>query len=272
MPEVVYKKTKDSWGTKAIIDGREFIFEPLTTSKKVLRKLTKNIFDEDTDKKPVNVFDLFSKETQEVWAMAKKISGNRKSNKFLGADIFFAISSHPGLTEIFDRLEFSIPAGKTITLNYLKLAGEPKFEDLSKLPFLALEESMKLHAHNIHPIVLMYALMHVTKEDDIVQAIFANLDLTPQKMEMLACWMLDLNYQFPEGSEEQSFLECCQKLKIIEEHNKCMFTYPAVKLALSKNLGKAENTKILVKAALEGKRLGKNIIKEELVKKVQSFS
>src|SRR5205085_9291503 len=97
--------------------------------------------------------------------------------------------------------------------------------------------------------------------------IFTNLGLSPAKIEMLASWMLNLNYEFPKFSKAQNFLECCQKLKVLEGHNGCMFTFPAAELAVSHSKNNQEAIKILVRASLAAKLNKNKIIGAAQIKK-----
>src|SRR5205085_11418357 len=129
------------WGTKAVLGGTEFVFDAKPVSKKIWGVLPKDIFAENKkNKKPINVFGLFSKESQEIWLAAKLLANKRKPTKeLLGIDIFSAILNRKDLAEIFQRLELGVEDAKVIIKNYSRLLVKQKKESLGALPFLALE-------------------------------------------------------------------------------------------------------------------------------------
>ena len=121
--------------------------------------------------------------------------------------------------------------------------------------------------------MLLGALLNTLPEENILQAIFSNIGLTIEKLELFAVWSLGLNHEFPKNSRQAKLLFCCQQAAALERHFGYFFELPAIEAAVSlsanqtiKDLEHKKALQFLVKAAAVAKNRGTKIISENFVK------
>jgi len=281
--DIVYKTTRSGWGLTGFFEGYRLVFSARFEPKRMRGEKFRQIFPIFRKKRQlqnpnsmvsnVDVYDLFSVGGKRAWTNSYQWAKKHR-HEVRAEDIFLALLEEPQVENIFKRLKVSTLTAVTFLSNYVKLQaqnGQSTEQEIKMLPFASLAAAIKLHSHEITPAFLVMGLMETLPADHIVQAIFANIGLTRQKLEVLTVWMMSLDYDFPKNSEGTKILYCLNQAKMLEEHFGYFFEFPAVELAAHLSAGYMKDLRhlkamhYLVKAGLLAKKAGTKIISEDLV-------
>ena len=266
-----YKKTAKGWSLAASLENQNFIFSgsfnPERIKKQKWKKLLPFFFkgqEKPASTGAVDVYSLFNEPLKKVWDQSFYYSLKYK-RKICFEDIFLSLLDSPEIGSLFTRLGPNTLDIKTLVKSFLLLSPPRQNTELIlKLPFIALEESIKLHLPNISPTLLLYSLISILPNEHFIQDIILNLEISLDDLEVLIVWLKNSEYEFGSEPHKTLLLAACRKIEIIEKHNKCLFRYQTIKKSLQNNqniLLKA--TANLVKAALRAKQEKSNIIKEK---------
>lgn len=278
--ELKYQKTDSGWGLTAFFEGYRLIFTGLFERKGLGRARLKKLFPflrsgrkkkKNSIIKDLDLFSLFSTSARHAWNHANVSARKRKS--LVGAeDVFLALLKEASVQNLLHRLKVSTHEAESFLNNYLTLAPSSSVETVKKIPFEAFNLAVKLGNHKIGSLMLLGALLNTMPEENILQAIFANIGLTEEKLELFAVWLLKLNYEFPKNSPSGKLLYCLRQSEALEEHFGYFFELPAIEAAVYLSQGQTfkdiEHKKalqLLVKAGLLGQTQKNKIISENLV-------
>lgn len=262
--ELKYQKTQTGWGLTAFYEGYRLVFTGLFEKGGMGRERLKKLFPflspgQKKNKsiiKNLDLFSLFSKSARHAWQQASVSARKRKS--LVGAeDIFLALLKEASVQNLLHRLKVSTHEAESFLNNYLTLAPISSVEAVKKIPFEAFNLALKLRNHKIGSLMLLGALLNSMPEENILQAIFTNIGLTEEKLELFAVWLLKLNYEFPQNSPSGKLLYCLRQAEGLEEHFGYFFELPAIEAAVSlsqgqtfKDLEHKKALQLLVKAGL----------------------
>lgn len=282
--EIKLKSTKTGWGVTGFFEGYKLVFSGIFEPEHMRGEKFRQIFPIFRHRRPahnpntivssVDVYSLYSFGAKRTWVnsfgWAKKHRHTVKAE-----DIFLALLEEPQVEDIFKRLKVSTTTAVTFLSNYVKLraANGNSEEEIKILPFASLSAAIKLHSHEITPAFLLLGLMEVLPAEHIVQAIFANIGLTREKLEVLTVWLMSLDYEFPKSSEGAKMLYCLNQAKGLEEHFGYFFEFPAIEKAARLSSGYYKDMRhlkafqYLVKAGLLAKTSGSKNISENLVQR-----
>jgi hypothetical protein len=273
-----YQKTAGGWGVEGFYEGYRLVFYggpilPAAKGHAVLPLFKKTVPAPKSATGSVNIYSLFSKNARQAWELAYKLCKKRKGQEVGLEDVFLALLKSPSVKNLFSRTKVSTEAAETLLANYLKLTPATSGTVVQKIPFEAFVQALKIHNHKIGSLMLLAAVFRLAPENNILRAIFANVGLNLNKLEILSAWILDLDYDFPEGSNEAKLLFCCRQAQSLEQHLGYFFEFPAIEAAVSfsskqtlKDLEHKKALQLLVKAAGLAKQKGKKTISKELVR------
>jgi hypothetical protein len=282
--DIKLKASKGGWGVTGFFEGYKLVFSGLFDPEHMRGEKFRQIFPIFQHKRPahnpntivssVDVYTLFSFGGKRAWVNAYGWAKKHK-HTVKAEDIFLALLEEPQVENIFKRLKVSTTTAVTFLSNYVKLQANGKHseEEIKILPFASLSAAIKLHSHEITPAILMLGLMEVLPAEHIVQAIFANIGLTREKLEVLTVWLMDLDYEFPKNSQSVKMLYCLNQAKGLEEHFGYFFEFPAIEKAAHLSSGYYQDMRhlkafqYLVKAGLLAKSSGGKNITENLVQR-----
>ncbi len=271
---LLYRKTDFGWGLEGLYEGQKLVFsESLEKPRSVTSKLRKIL--NFKNQRPstggasiipeIDIYQLFSPAAKLVWQRVPAIARKRHAPA-RAEDLFLSLLKDPEVQQLLARLRVNTATAETFLQNYLTLS--PKSDssvEIKKLPFQACLEAIKLHCPNISPLLLLYGLLAVLPGQHIIQAIFANIGLAADKLEILTAWLLDLEIAFPPASPKNLLLNCCRQAELLEQQFGYYYEYQAidgaVKLAGSKALS------LLVKAGLKAKISDKKTVTEAVINK-----
>jgi hypothetical protein len=263
---LTYYKSRDKWGLLAQDGDATLVFSGLLKSGRIWKEILAKIFLKKpkvfVTADPIDVYQLFSPAAKKVWNNAVWMSVNQGPIKVGCIQLFLALIQDPTIKAVFSRFNADLHDAKTLLNNYMILyPPSAGVQEIKKIPFAAFAESEKLHAPNISPLMLLYALIEILPADNILQAVFGNLGLTPTKLEVLTVWLLQLNYEFPDKSFAADLLHCCQKISYIEQHNKIKYKLDALEQALiASNNNAVAALKLLVQAASKAQKSRSRVI------------
>ncbi len=184
----------------------------------------------------IDIYHLFNKETKTAWNNSlkfaklrqqnlKKLFGqNRRSDNLevIATDLIQSLLEQQSTKLIFLRLGVNPEDIKTLISNYALLSPKASEEELYKIPFTAFTESLKLHNKTIDPLMLLCALAIDLNENHILQAVFFNLNLSIEKLEILATWIFNLELL----SKDLKIFHKLAKLKPESEINRGLTAIP----------------------------------------------
>jgi hypothetical protein len=268
-----YKSINSSWGLAALFKDYQLVFSDGHNNPSISEGAWKKIFPffKTTKKQTIanadeiNVYNVFSLETKEVWQRSYLLAKKHRKLALSSEDIFLSLIKTKSIEQIFARLGVSVDTAETFLNNYLKLSpGLDSPVEIKKIPFATYAEASKLHAPNISPSLLLFGLLSNLPKQHILQAIFANIGLSLEKLEILTIWEMRLEYEFAPGSRDEALLNCCQQAALLEELFKYYFEYAAIEAALM--LDPKNPMSLLVKAGLGAKKKGSKVVTEDQVK------
>jgi hypothetical protein len=275
-PTLNYQPGSSPWSLEAFYEGYRLVFSADFGTMKKWQKLVQ-LFKTDSNKNHgsiisnVDLYNLFSHSARHAWRDAYVLAKKRKSQ--LGVeDIFLALLKEPSVKNLLSRIKVDSQQAKTFINNYLQLTPSLSGTTVKKIPFEAFALAAKLHNHKVGSLMLLGGLLKATPQDNILQAIFTNIGLSSAKLELFAVWLLDLDYEFPPGSENGKLLFCLRQAAGLEEHFGYFFELPAIESAVNlsqgqtlKDLQHLKALQLLIKAGLIAKNKKAKIISENLV-------
>ena len=219
----------------------------------------------------LNIYSLFSPNAKNAWQDA--IAHTKKRKEQIGVEsIFLSLLKKPSVTKLMARLKVDPSSAEIFLKNYLRLQPTSGSETIKKLPFEAFSLAVKLSNPKIGSLMLLGALLKIIPQDNILQAIFTNIGLTLENLEIYMAWVLNLKYEFPKNSNAQKLLYCCRQSQGLEEHFGYFFELPAIETAVKfsskitlKDLEHKKALQLLVKAAGLAKSKGLKSISQSLV-------
>ncbi len=275
------KISNSGWGMTGLYEGQRLVFSGTFDSKRIRRENWQRFFPffkTDLTKNPgsiinnLDVYSLFSHNAKWAWREAYFIAKRRGAEVGV-EDIFLALLKTSAVNNLFSRFKVDYKTAKNLLQNYLKLKPSPSLLAVQKIPFEAFAISLQLHDHKIGCLMLLGALLTVTPEDNILQAIFANIELDLEKLEIFSDWILNLDYEFPKNSTASKLLFCCEQAAGLEEHFGYFYEFPAIESAVALSSGQTlsdlEHLKalqLLVRAGLLAQKKHIKNISEDLIK------
>jgi hypothetical protein len=276
--EIKYQTGSSGWGVQGFFEGQRLVFsavpEPsLAFKKKWLRFLPffKDAGEAQSIVSNLDVYPLFSKDAKSAWAKASALAKKQKME--IGVeDIFLGLLKEEPVKNLFQRLNANGHAAEALLTNYLKLTPSADPVAAKKIPFEAYVLSTRLHNPKIDSLMLLGALLKTTPRDNILQAIFTNIGLTLEKLEILSVWSMGLNFNFKENSTPAQLLYCLNQAKNLEEHFGYFFELSAIEAAVKvssiqtfKDMRHFKALEYLVKAGLVAKENRSKVINSDLV-------
>lgn len=275
--EIKYKKNKDSWGIEALYNGQRLNFSgPSDTPQKKFQKLFGYFFKSNQNNSSdnssgVDIYNLFSPSAKVAWDDALE-NAKKRNGEVSVEDIFLALLKQNTTQNLMARLRVSGKDAETFLKNYLKLQPASSMETVKKVPFEAFALAVKLGHHKVSCLMLLGALLTSTPQNNILQAIFSNIGLTIENLEIFAAWIYRLDYSFPKSSKEAKLLYCCRQSQALEEHFGYFFELPAIEEAVKlsskmtlKDLEHKKALQFLVKAVHLAKTKKTKLISQSLI-------
>jgi ATP-dependent Clp protease ATP-binding subunit ClpA len=184
----------------------------------------------------VDIFELFSESAKKVWGnslnMAKKRRDDLKklNPKFnlrinpevTANDLALSLLNDKNIGMVFLRLGVDIDEIKKLVKKYSLINSEEPKETLAKIPFAAFTESLKLHNKTVDPLMLLCALAQNLPKEHFLQAMFFNIDLTADKLEIISSWIFNLKIL----SDDLKIFHKLSKFKPDNEINKGLTSVP----------------------------------------------
>lgn len=276
---LTFQASKDSWGLRGFYEGYKLVFSagfkrhllPQEWLYGLLPFLKNSKKSDSGIISQIDIYELFSPSAKTAWSRACRIAYRQK--RLVGVeDIFLALLKEDSVRALLKRLKVNTLDAEIFLHNYLKLSAAPSQEIIKTIPFEAFALSAKLHNHKVGSLMLLGALLAATPQNNVLQAIFANIGLSLEKLELFAVWRLNLNYSFPKNSYLEKLLFCCRQTETLEQHSGYFFELPAIEAAVNSSQGQTfkdlEHKKalqILVKASNLAKQKNQTIIGESLV-------
>lgn len=281
--------------------GLIFWFSVLTDLYLWARTVQKNQENEDTNilvleerlaqterETILDVYDFFNREAKIVWNNSLKFAQKRKTetarllaesktnlpDRVLATDLLLSLLQNRSVITLFYRIGVNVDEVREIIKNYSLLAGEKTnpAENFGQIPFIALNEALKLHNKTIDPLMLLCALPACVSDEHIIQAIFLNINLNQEKLENIAAWIFHLKLL----SEDLRLFKKLARFKPDSDINTGLTSVPTVYLdrygqdltrlakygRLPVALGRAADLKEIFKLATAG--TGNIVIKGEV--------
>jgi hypothetical protein len=276
--------SNNTWGISAIHQGQKLVFTGTFSAERIKKerwqKVWTGLFRQkfsaaNSEANGIDIYNLFSPNAKQAWIAAFNTAKKRRGKVNL-ADIFLALLDEPAIVNLFKRMGAgNTGATKILLKNYLKL-GTPADtgEELKKVPFEAYALAVRLHDHKIGSLMLLGAILILAPQNSILQAIFSNINLTLETLEILTVWQINLNYEFPPNSVAGQVLACCRQAELLEHHFGYLYEFSAIKTAvqLAQKQTKASLRQktalgLLVKAGLLAQRLPFKTVTPELITK-----
>ncbi len=148
----------------------------------------------------LDVYSLFTQGARQVW---DAVPGIASGGQVMSSDLLLALLEHPSIQLVFYRFgldpsrvaEEAKAARQGLTL-------QQEAEYVARVPFVAVREAVSLRNRSVDPLMLLCALIALLPDEHPVQAIFFNRDLSPEKLEVIAAWIFNLDLLI---SEDQIF-------------------------------------------------------------------
>lgn len=148
----------------------------------------------------LDVYTLFTQGARQVWDAIPSSAG---STDVTTADVLLALLAHPSIKLVFYR--FGLDPARVVeeakaARQGLRLSQEAEY--VARIPFVAVREAILLRNRSVDPLMLLCALVALLPDEHPVQTIFFNRDLSPEKLEVIAAWVFNLDLLI---SEDQIF-------------------------------------------------------------------
>ncbi len=267
------------WGLSALYEGYLLEFSGLPNRARIRKEKLQKLFPflrktpvatGQKIIKSVDIYPLFSPSAKTAWNRGCLIALNHKREMAM-EDLFLALLDAPSIIKLFAKLKINTASAKTFLTNYIKLSRQTETKNIVHVPFEAFLWAMKLHNHKIGSLMLLGGLLRLAPQDNVLQAIFTNIGLTVEKLEILTVWILNLDYEFPNSTPAAQTAYCCMQAQALENHFGYFFEFPAIDAAVKysqnyyQDLRGQKALQYLVKAGNLAKAMGSKIISEKLV-------
>lgn len=147
----------------------------------------------DTQTEAIDIYSLFNKEARHAWDTSFTIAESYQNKHVSGSHILLALLQTDSVKEAFWRLNINPNDIEIFLRNFEVLGTEKKdFEEIKKIPFAALAQSLTLHNPCIDPLMLLCALKEQLPNNHIVQDIFFNIDISLEDLQILAGWIFHI--------------------------------------------------------------------------------
>jgi hypothetical protein len=270
-PELIYKNDASAWGLLGFFEGYKLLFSG-AFKKSLSSRQSQKQPNENSIIGSVDIYRLFSESAKDAWKNARA-SAQKRGSEVGVEDIFLALLKQPSVKNLLSRIKVSTASAEIFLSNYLKLTPSAADDALKIIPFEAFSLAIKLHNNKIGSLMLLGALLEASPQNNILQAIFSNIGLTSEQLEVFAVWLLKLNYNFPKNSHAAKVLYCLNQAQGLEQHFGYFFEYSAVEQAVKLSSGQTlidlehqKSLQLLVRAAGLAKNTGSKTISEHLVK------
>lgn len=145
--------------------------------------------------RPVDVYRLFTRGARQVWNSVPGIAGDTPTT----VHIFLALLTHESIKLVFYR--FGVGPERLVEqlkemVPSLDVAKEAEY--VARVPFVALSESLKLRNRSVDPLMLLCALATELPDEHPVQKLFFNMDLSYDKLEVIAAWIFNIDLLYEE--------------------------------------------------------------------------
>ncbi len=144
----------------------------------------------------VDVFRLFTRGAHDVWNLVPGLMAQHGGGQANTLHIFAALLTSDSIKMVFYRfgvnpVQLQKHAEEMFGSTVLDAQTEAAF--VGKLPFLALQEALKLRNRSVDPLMLLCALVEELPDEHPIQKVFFNLDLGTEKLEVIAAWVFNLD-------------------------------------------------------------------------------
>ncbi len=245
--------------------GKEKLYEFLPFLKKPTPAIKQKII------KSVDIYSLFSPSAKTAWNRACLIALKHKREMAM-EDLFLTLLNAPSVIELFAKLKIDTSTAKIFLTNYIKLSKLTESKNVTQVPFEAFLLAIKLHNHKIGSLMLLGGLLRLAPQNNVLQAIFSNIGLTVEKLEILTVWILNLDYEFPSNTSAGQTAYCCRQAQSLENHFGYFFEFPAIDTAVKysqdyfQDMRHQKALQFLVRAGNLARAEGSKIITEKLVR------
>ncbi len=278
--DLKYQTSDQDWGITALYEGYLLYFSGVFNKSRVYKENFYRLLPflkKPAAAKPkgslasVDIYSMFSRSGQRAWNRAFITTAKRKTPVGV-EDLFLALLKESSVKNLLHRLKVSTTSAEIFLKNYLKLTHQPSATTIQKIPFEAFNLAMELHNHKIGSLMLLGALLKHTPQDNILQAIFTNIGLTLEKLEIFSVWTLNLDFDFPEQSQASQLLYCCRQSQFLEDKFGYYFELPAIEAAVElagnyyKDMRHYKALQYLVKAGVLAIASGQKIISAKFVR------
>lgn len=268
------------WGISALYEGYLLEFSGAPDKSRIGKEKLQKFLPflktpaQPKDKKiiqSVDLYTLFSPSAKAAWNQACEIALKHKREMAM-EDLFLALLDVPSVIKLFAKLKIDTSAAKTFLTNYIKLSSQTESKNITQAPFEAFLLASKLKNHKIGSLMLLGGLLRLAPQDNVLQAIFSNIGLTVEKLEILIVWILNLDYEFPANTEAAQTAYCCMQAQSLEDHFGYFFEFPAIDAAVKyaqdffQDMRHQKALQFLVRAGNLAKTAGSKIITEKLVR------
>lgn len=144
--------------------------------------------------KEVNIYQFFAKETREVWNATLSVSRAHGASNPNTSHLFLALLGSDVIRMLFIRFGINPDSLKEPLEQFIVSSRESDTSDelLLRIPYIALQESLKLHNKAIDPLMILCALVSELPESHVISKIFFTKDLTKEKIEIISSWIFNL--------------------------------------------------------------------------------
>lgn len=271
-----YKTTKDGWGLKSGLDAQDIIFSGTFDAARFKREKWRlfwaRLSGRLQTKPEIDIYDLFSPSAKDAWKKTFFLA--RKNHRLPSLeDVFLSLMDEPSVINLFKRLKVSTQDAKKLLNNYLKLNSSPPTPVLKELPFEAFNLALELKHSKIGSLMLLGALIKLTPPENILQAIFANIELNFTRWQLLTVWLLDINYDFADADTEH-LLNSCRQVSLLEQHFGYFYQLGAIEAANKLSQAQPEVARqaaalnLLVKAGALAKSKRTKLITKDLIQEL----
>ncbi len=148
----------------------------------------------------LDVYNLYTRGAREVWNGILEFTTSWKDDRPTSVAALLSMLKHPSIQMVFVRFGISPElAGKTFAgIPLDNLNSETEKQSLEQLPFVAFDEALRLRNRSVDPLMLFCALVKLLPEEHPVQKFFFDLDLSYDKLEVIASWIFNLDLMVEE--------------------------------------------------------------------------
>lgn len=143
----------------------------------------------------IDVYSLYTRGAREVWNEIMRVQSERKASEPNTVHVFLALLQHKSIEMVFYRFGVSpkevIAALEGMLEQPLDVNKESEW--VARLPFVAFSEAVKLRNRSVDPLMLLCALVLELPDGHPIQKFLYNLDLTYDKLEIIASWLFNLD-------------------------------------------------------------------------------